>query len=53
MTASTLPSGDLTTGSSNIDVLPCNGSLAQKWNAPASIPNTGLGDLEEDSGKEN
>jgi hypothetical protein len=52
MTASTLPSGDLTAGSSNIVVLPCNGSLAQKWNAPANTPNTGLGDLEEDSGKE-
>jgi hypothetical protein len=52
MAASTLPSGDLTTGSSNIVVLPCSGSLAQKWNAPANAPATGLGDLEEDSGSE-
>jgi hypothetical protein len=52
MTASSLPGGDLTAGSSNIDVLQCNGSLSQKWNAPDNPPSSGLGDLEEDSGKE-
>ncbi|MDX6285421.1 MAG: hypothetical protein QOG53_906 [Frankiales bacterium] len=42
--------GAITFGSSNIVVETCDGSLGQKWNAPPSVPNTGLGNIQEDAG---
>ena len=53
MTASSGPNGDLTPGSSNIIVQTCNGTLAQKWNAPPTPPGTGLSNVGENNGAAN
>jgi hypothetical protein len=42
--------GAITFGSSNIVLETCDGSLDQKWNAPPSAPNTGLGNIQEVTG---
>ncbi|MGH3743475.1 MAG: hypothetical protein ACRDTP_01275, partial [Mycobacteriales bacterium] len=50
MSASTAPSGDLTPNSSNIIVETCNNTLREKWNAPPTLADTGIGNISENSG---
>ena len=44
---------DSTPGSSTIVAETCDGSLKQKWNAPPTNPNVGLGNINEDGGSAN
>jgi Tfp pilus assembly protein PilX len=51
--ASSGPSGQQTAGSDNIILATCNGSLAEKWNAPANPATATVGNVGEDSGTAN